>query len=90
MTQGDHDLSLKKLNIAGNNLIMPDAYDELCAAVTTGNYKNIYVASIAPVCVELQGFMQEIRKLRRLIYIDLLFVRIQQENTVIILSLHSW
>ncbi len=45
VTQGDHDLSLKKLNIAGNNLIMPDAYDELCAAVTTGNYKNIYVAS---------------------------------------------
>ncbi len=45
VTQGDYDLSLKKLNIAGNNLIIPDAYDEQCAAVATGNYKNIYVAS---------------------------------------------
>ena len=41
----DNVSSLKKLNIAGNNLIIPDAYDEQCAAVTTGNYKNIYVAS---------------------------------------------
>ncbi|MBQ9120492.1 MAG: YIP1 family protein [Lachnospiraceae bacterium] len=45
VTQGDGDYSLKKLNIAGNNLIVPDAYDEQCAAVTTGNFKNIYVAS---------------------------------------------
>lgn len=45
VTQGDGINSLKKLNIAGNNLIEPDAYDELCAAVTTGNFKNIYVAS---------------------------------------------
>ncbi len=45
VTQGDGDYSLKKLNIAGNNLIIPDAYDEQCAAVTTGNFKNIYVAS---------------------------------------------
>lgn len=45
VTQGDGDSSLKKLNIAGNNLIEPDAYDEQCAAVTTGNFKNIYVAS---------------------------------------------
>ena len=45
VTQGDNVSSLKKLNIAGNNLIIPDAYDEQCAAVTTGNYKNIYVAS---------------------------------------------
>ncbi len=45
VTQGDDISSLKKLNIAGNNLIIPDAYDEQCAAVTTGNYKNIYVAS---------------------------------------------
>lgn len=45
VTQGDGDYSLKKLNIAGNNLIVPDAYDEQCAAVTTGNFNNIYVAS---------------------------------------------
>ena len=45
VTQGDGDYSLKKLNIAGSNLIEPDAYDELCAAVATGNYENIFVAS---------------------------------------------
>lgn len=45
VTQGDGLSSLKKLNIAGSNLIEPDAYDEQCAAVTTGNFKNIYVAS---------------------------------------------
>lgn len=45
VTQGDELASLKKLNIAGKNLIEPDAYDEQCAAVTTGNFKNIYVAS---------------------------------------------
>lgn len=45
VTQGQGVTSLKKLNIAGNNLIEPDAYDELCAAVATGNYENIYVAS---------------------------------------------
>lgn len=45
VTQGDGATSLKKLNIAGNNLIVPEAYDELCVAVTTGNYENIFVAS---------------------------------------------
>ncbi|MCM1224672.1 MAG: YIP1 family protein [Lachnospiraceae bacterium] len=45
VTQGDGEMSLKKLNIAGNNLIEPDTCDPLCAAVTTGNYNNIYVAS---------------------------------------------
>lgn len=45
VTQGDGQYSLKKLNIAGNNLIVPDSNDELCVAVTTGNYDNIFVAS---------------------------------------------
>ncbi len=45
VTQGDYASTLKKLNIAGNNLIQPDTYDELPAAVTTGNFDNIYVAS---------------------------------------------
>ncbi len=45
VTQGDYASTLKKLNIAGNNLIQPDTYDELPAAVTTGNFENIYVAS---------------------------------------------
>lgn len=45
VTQGDMQYTLKKLNIAGTNMIEPDAYDELPAAVTTGYYDNIYVAS---------------------------------------------
>ncbi|MBE5961739.1 MAG: hypothetical protein E7256_10230 [Lachnospiraceae bacterium] len=45
VTQGDGLHSLKKLNIAGNNLIEPDTSDELPAAVATGNYENIFVAS---------------------------------------------
>ena len=45
VTQGDGLYSLKKMNIAGNNLIEPDAYDELPVAVATGNYENIFVAS---------------------------------------------
>lgn len=45
VTQGENISTLKKLNIAGNNLIEPDAYDDLPAAVTTGNFDNIFVAS---------------------------------------------
>lgn len=45
VTQGDNSLSLKKLNIAGNNLLSSDPYyADLPAAVTTGNYGNILVA----------------------------------------------
>ena len=45
VTQGDKDMSLKKLNIAGKNLLDSDPYyADLPAAVTTGNYNNIFVA----------------------------------------------
>lgn len=45
VTQGDYDMSMKKLNIAGKNLLDSDPYfADLPAAVTTGNYKNILVA----------------------------------------------
>lgn len=45
VTQGDKDSSLKKLNIAGKNLLDSDPYyADLPAAVTTGNYNNILVA----------------------------------------------
>ena len=45
VTQGDKETSLKKLNIAGKNLLDSDPYyAELPAAVTTGNYNNILVA----------------------------------------------
>lgn len=45
VTQGEKIGSLKRLNIAGTNMIEPDAYDENPAAVVAGNYDNVYVAS---------------------------------------------
>lgn len=45
VTQGDQELSLKKLNIAGKNLFeLEDYWADLPVAVTTGNYNNILVA----------------------------------------------
>lgn len=45
VTQGDKETSLKKLNIAGKNLLDSDPYyADLPVAVTTGNYNNILVA----------------------------------------------
>lgn len=44
-TQGVGTYSLKKLNVAGKNLLEPDSYDLLPTAVTVGNYENIYMLS---------------------------------------------
>lgn len=45
VTQGDGNMSLKKLNIAGNNLLQEDMYyADLPAALTVGQYNNILVA----------------------------------------------
>jgi len=45
VTRGDKLNTLKRLNIAGKDLIEPDAYEDVPAAVATGNYENIFVAS---------------------------------------------
>lgn len=45
ITPGEKETSLKKLNIAGVNLIEPDAYDGKETAVAVGNHNNVYVAS---------------------------------------------
>lgn len=45
VTQGEKSGSLKRLNIAGTNMIQPDAYDDNPVAVVAGNYDNVYVAS---------------------------------------------
>lgn len=45
VTPGEGATSLKKLNIAGANLIEPDAYDGKEAALCVGNHDNVYVAS---------------------------------------------
>lgn len=45
VTQGDTEMSLKKLNIAGKNMLDSDPYfADLPAAVTTGQYHNMLVA----------------------------------------------
>lgn len=45
VTRGEKEDSLKRLNIAGSNMIEPDAYDEVPAAVAVGNHDNVYVVS---------------------------------------------
>lgn len=44
VTQGV-DIALKKFNVAGKNMVEPDFWDNLPAAVTVGNYENIFVVS---------------------------------------------
>lgn len=45
VTRGDNYETLKRLNIAGKNLIDPDSYDSYPSAVASGNYDNVYMAS---------------------------------------------
>ncbi len=45
VTRGEREESLKRLNIAGTNLIEPDSYDEVPNAVAVGNHDNVFVAS---------------------------------------------
>ena len=62
VTRGDEEDTLKKLNIAGTNMIEPDAYDEVPAAVTAGNHDNVYVAS-------QQGYIYEYNAEGELLYV---------------------
>ncbi len=39
------DNELKRLNIAGKNIMNPDRYDSLPVAVTTGNHDNVFMVS---------------------------------------------
>ncbi len=45
VTRGEGLATLKRLNIAGVNMIEPDAYEEVPAAVAVGNHDNVFVAS---------------------------------------------
>ncbi len=62
VTQGDGLDTLKCLNIAGVNQLEPDAYDDIPAAVTTGNYENIYMASS-------QGYIYEYNNEGELLFV---------------------
>ncbi len=45
VTRGEGKESLKRLNMAGNNMTEPDTNDDVPAAVAPGNHDNIYVVS---------------------------------------------
>lgn len=45
VTRGEQLDTLKRLNIAGVNMIEPDAYEDVPAAVAVGNHDNVFVAS---------------------------------------------
>ena len=62
VTRGDEEATLKRLNIAGKNLIEPDSYDEIPAAVAVGNHDNVYVAS-------QQGYIYEYNNEGDLLYV---------------------
>ncbi len=62
VTRGDGKKTLKRLNIAGTNLIEPDSYDQVPAAVAAGNHDNVYVAS-------QQGYIYEYNNEGELLYV---------------------
>lgn len=62
VTRGDKSKTLKRLNIAGKNLLTPDSYDPIPAAVTAGNHDNVYVAS-------QQGYVYEYNNEGDLLYV---------------------
>lgn len=62
VTRGDGKDTLKRLNIAGTNLIEPDSYDQVPAAVAAGNHDNVYVAS-------QQGYIYEYNNEGELLYV---------------------
>ncbi|MBO4415737.1 MAG: hypothetical protein J5824_07135 [Lachnospiraceae bacterium] len=45
VTRGEKTEALKRLNIAGVNMIEPESYEDLPAAVAVGNHDNVFVAS---------------------------------------------
>lgn len=62
VTRGDESKTLKRLNIAGVNLLEPDAYTETPAAVAAGNHDNVYV-------VDQQGYISEYNNEGEILYI---------------------
>lgn len=62
VTRGEQYNSLKRLNIAGSNMIEPDSYDEVPAAVAVGNHDNVYVLS-------QQGYIYEYNNEGELLFV---------------------
>lgn len=62
VTRGEELKTLKRLNIAGKDVIEPDTYDEIPAAVAAGNHDNVFMIS-------QQGFIYELNSQGELLFI---------------------
>ncbi len=62
VTRGDEYKTLKRLNIAGKNLIDEAEYADIPAAVAAGNHDNVYVA-------DQQGYIYEYNNEGELLYV---------------------
>ena len=62
VTRGEEYDTLKRLNIAGVNMIEADAYEEVPSAVAVGNHDNVFVAST-------QGYIYEYNNEGELLFV---------------------
>ena len=62
VTRGEEYDTLKRLNIAGTNMIEADAYEEIPTAVAVGNHDNVFVASS-------QGYIYEYNNEGELLFV---------------------
>lgn len=62
VTRGQKYETLRRLNIAGKNIMEADDYDETPAAVTAGNYNNVYMVSS-------QGYVYEFNNEGNLLFV---------------------
>lgn len=62
VTRGDEDQTLKRLNIAGKNLIEKSDYADIPAAVVAGNHDNVLVA-------DQQGYIYEYNNEGELLFV---------------------
>ncbi|TAH70404.1 MAG: hypothetical protein EWM47_05360 [Anaerolineaceae bacterium] len=62
VTRGQSLETLRRLNIAGKNIMQAEAYDETPAAVISGNYDNVYMVSN-------QGYIYEFNNEGNLLFV---------------------
>lgn len=62
VTRGEEYDTLKRLNIAGKNMIEPDTYDDIPAAVAAGNHDNVFMVS-------QQGYVYEFNNEGEILYV---------------------
>lgn len=62
VTRGEKEDTLKRLNIAGINMIEPEIYEPVPAAVAVGNHDNVFVAST-------QGYIYEYNNEGELLFV---------------------